>query len=261
MPQGGQGVRRPGLRDAAASSAPTRRCAASTCARRCPRRSPRRSRTCSPRSRSRSSSTSRCRTSLAARATVGEFASFITAMLMLLAPLKHLTEINEPLQRGLAAAESVFGLIDTPVEEDRGTVTLGRARGELALRGRELHLPDAHRAGARRHRPAGRARRDRRAGRRLGRRQDHAGQPAAALLRADARAASCSTATTSRRSRSRACAPTSRWSARTSCCSTTSIRANIAYGAHGRRERDATSIAAAEAAHAMELHPRDAARA
>ena len=46
------------------------------------------------RSRSRSSSTSRCRTRSRSRATVGEFASFITAMLMLLAPLKHLTEIN-----------------------------------------------------------------------------------------------------------------------------------------------------------------------
>ena len=69
--------------------------------------------------------------SLAARATMGEFASFITAMLMLLAPLKHLTEINAPLQRGLAAAESVFELVDTPIEEDRGTERLVRARGEI----------------------------------------------------------------------------------------------------------------------------------
>lgn len=68
---------------------------------------------------------------LATRTTVGEFASFITAMLMLLAPLKHLTEINTALQRGLAAAESVFAMIDTPVEEDTGTVSLPRARGEV----------------------------------------------------------------------------------------------------------------------------------
>ena len=69
---------------------------------------------------------------LAARTTVGEFASFITAMLMLLAPLKHLSEINTALQRGLAAAESVFGMIDAPIEEDRGSIPMGRARGELA---------------------------------------------------------------------------------------------------------------------------------
>ncbi len=65
------------------------------------------------------------------RATVGEFASFILAMLMLLAPLKHLTEINAPLQRGLAASESVFGMIDMPVEEDAGRVRICRARGEV----------------------------------------------------------------------------------------------------------------------------------
>jgi subfamily B ATP-binding cassette protein MsbA len=69
---------------------------------------------------------------LGTRATAGEFASFMTAMLMLLAPLKHLTEINAPLQRGLAAAESVFGLIDQPAEADRGTTVLARAKGEIA---------------------------------------------------------------------------------------------------------------------------------
>ncbi|HVJ11031.1 MAG TPA: ABC transporter transmembrane domain-containing protein, partial [Burkholderiales bacterium] len=68
---------------------------------------------------------------LASRATVGEFASFMTAMLMLLAPLKHLTEINNALQRGLASAESVFAMIDAPVEVDTGKVALGRARGEV----------------------------------------------------------------------------------------------------------------------------------
>ncbi len=73
--------------------------------------------------------------SLAARTTVGEFASFFTAMLMLFAPIKHLTQVNSALQRGLAAAESVFGTIDAPAEEDRGTVSLARARGEIAYEG------------------------------------------------------------------------------------------------------------------------------
>ena len=64
-------------------------------------------------------------------ATVGGFVSFITAMLMLLAPLKRLTDVNAPLQRGLAAAESVFSLIDEVVEDDRGRETLGRAQGDV----------------------------------------------------------------------------------------------------------------------------------
>jgi subfamily B ATP-binding cassette protein MsbA len=70
---------------------------------------------------------------LAAQTTVGEFASFFTAMLMLFAPIKHLTQVNSALQRGLAAAESVFGMIDAPIEEDGGTVVLARARGEIAF--------------------------------------------------------------------------------------------------------------------------------
>ena len=79
--------------------------------------------------------------SLAGRITVGEFASFFTAMLMLLAPLKHLTEINAPLQRGLAAAESVFELIDAPIEEDKGTRQLARASGEIEFQEVSLTYP------------------------------------------------------------------------------------------------------------------------
>jgi subfamily B ATP-binding cassette protein MsbA len=65
------------------------------------------------------------------RATVGEFVSFITAMLMLTAPLKRITGVNEPLQRGLAAAESVFELIDQAGEKDPGRDEIARARGEI----------------------------------------------------------------------------------------------------------------------------------
>ncbi|MBI5793278.1 MAG: lipid A export permease/ATP-binding protein MsbA [Rhodocyclales bacterium] len=70
--------------------------------------------------------------------TVGGFVSFITAMLLLLAPLKHLADINAPLQRGLAAAESVFRMLDEAAEVDQGTVTLGgagKARGEIEFAG------------------------------------------------------------------------------------------------------------------------------
>ena len=63
--------------------------------------------------------------------TVGGFVSFITAMLMLLAPLKRLAEVNGPLQRGLAAAEAVFALIDAPPERTNGKQLQGRAAGKL----------------------------------------------------------------------------------------------------------------------------------
>jgi subfamily B ATP-binding cassette protein MsbA len=69
--------------------------------------------------------------SSAAQTTVGGFVSFVTAMLMLLSPLKSVTDINGPLQRGLAAAESVFELIDETPEDDEGRETVERARGEV----------------------------------------------------------------------------------------------------------------------------------
>lgn len=75
--------------------------------------------------------------------TVGGFVSFITAMIMLLAPLKRLSDISESLQRGLAAAESIFALIDEKTEVDRGTLDLGRARGELAFQAVTFTYPRA----------------------------------------------------------------------------------------------------------------------
>ncbi len=60
--------------------------------------------------------------------TVGGFVSFMTAMLMLLAPVKRLTEVNAPLQRGLTSAENIFALLDQIPEEDRGTQVLPKGR-------------------------------------------------------------------------------------------------------------------------------------
>ena len=77
--------------------------------------------------------------------TVGGFVSFITAMLMLLAPLKHLADVNAPLQRGLAAAESVFTLLDETEEDDRGTRTLARAQGALRFEDVGFTYPQAER--------------------------------------------------------------------------------------------------------------------
>ncbi|MET0962074.1 MAG: lipid A export permease/ATP-binding protein MsbA [Noviherbaspirillum sp.] len=63
--------------------------------------------------------------------TVGDFVSFITAMLMLLTPLKRLAEVSGPLQRGLAASEAVFGLIDAAPERTTGQPLAQRAKGML----------------------------------------------------------------------------------------------------------------------------------
>lgn len=65
--------------------------------------------------------------------TVGEFLSFIAAMMMLTSPLKRITGVSVYLQNGLAAAESVFALLDTLSETDDGKVSTDRAKGEIAF--------------------------------------------------------------------------------------------------------------------------------
>ena len=69
--------------------------------------------------------------------TVGSFAAFITAMLLIVSPLKHLADINQPLQRGLTAAEMIFRLIDQPVEEERAEISnlkrLDQAKGDIVF--------------------------------------------------------------------------------------------------------------------------------
>lgn len=63
--------------------------------------------------------------------TAGDFMSFLTAMIMLFAPVKRITSINQSLQKGLAAAESVFGFLDEASEHDPGTRELKQPRGKL----------------------------------------------------------------------------------------------------------------------------------
>ena len=77
--------------------------------------------------------------------TVGSFVSFMTATLMLLSPLKRLTGVNASLQRGLAAAESVFSFIDEAPEEDGGTRSLGRAQGRIEFEHLSFSYPNTAR--------------------------------------------------------------------------------------------------------------------
>ncbi len=63
--------------------------------------------------------------------TVGGFVAFFTALGLLFSPIKRLTRINDPLQRGLAAAESIFALIDEAPETDTGTHASDRAAGRI----------------------------------------------------------------------------------------------------------------------------------
>ena len=82
--------------------------------------------------------------------TVGGFVSFITAMLMLLTPLKQLAEVNGPLQRGMAAAEEVFQLIDKTPERTGGKPLAGRCNGNIEFKDVSFAYP-GHQEPALRH--------------------------------------------------------------------------------------------------------------
>ena len=82
--------------------------------------------------------------------TVGGFVSFITAMLMLLTPLKQLAEVNGPLQRGMAAAEEVFQLIDKTPERTGGKPLTGRSSGRIEFKDVSFAYP-GHQEPALRH--------------------------------------------------------------------------------------------------------------
>ena len=66
--------------------------------------------------------------------TVGDFSGFITAMVLLMTPLKRLTNVNAMIQKGIAAAGSIFSLIDEKDEVDQGTLEAKRMEGFISFR-------------------------------------------------------------------------------------------------------------------------------
>ncbi len=77
--------------------------------------------------------------------TVGGFVSLMVAVGLLFSPLKSLTSINQPLQRGLAAAQTVFALVDEPPELDSGTRVLERVEGRIRFDRVSFHYPNTER--------------------------------------------------------------------------------------------------------------------
>jgi ATP-binding cassette, subfamily B, bacterial MsbA len=76
--------------------------------------------------------------------TVGEFTAYVTAMLMLVSPIKHLSDSTAPLLRGIRALERGIELIENSPEERGGPFAPdgGRARGEIVLHGVSLAYRD-----------------------------------------------------------------------------------------------------------------------
>ncbi|MGC3871975.1 lipid A export permease/ATP-binding protein MsbA [Halomonas sp. GXIMD04776] len=72
---------------------------------------------------------------LMANMTAGEFVAFITAASLMAKPVKQLTEINSEIQKGLAASQELFGLLEVPPETDNGEIIPGRLEGRVRFEG------------------------------------------------------------------------------------------------------------------------------
>jgi subfamily B ATP-binding cassette protein MsbA len=75
--------------------------------------------------------------------TVGGFASFITAMLMLVSPIKHLSEVTGSLTRGVTSLERGLDLLKDTPDEHQGTHTAAKVRGEIRFDNISLQYPSA----------------------------------------------------------------------------------------------------------------------
>ncbi len=66
--------------------------------------------------------------------TAGQFIAFFSAMMLMLQPVRRITNVNATLQRGVAGADSLFAIIDEEDERDHGTVDVERVRGNVSFR-------------------------------------------------------------------------------------------------------------------------------
>ena len=82
-------------------------------------------------------------------ATVGSFVAFVTTMLQMVAPVKHLSDVTAQLTRGMVALERGLELLDHSPPENGGTHDAGRARGDIALHGVTLSYRDDQQAALR----------------------------------------------------------------------------------------------------------------
>jgi subfamily B ATP-binding cassette protein MsbA len=82
---------------------------------------------------------------LRGEASPGELVAYITAAGLLPKPIRQLSEVSSTIQKGVAAAESIFEQLDTPPEADSGTVSRERVSGRLEVRDLSFRYPGGER--------------------------------------------------------------------------------------------------------------------
>lgn len=79
------------------------------------------------------------------QSSTGEFVGYLTAAFLLPRPIRQLTEINGDIQKGIAAAESLFDVLDEPTEQNDGTYQIDRCKGTLEFKNVSFKYPGANR--------------------------------------------------------------------------------------------------------------------
>lgn len=75
--------------------------------------------------------------------TIGEFVSFITALLMTISPMRHLTDVYQPVTGALITARGAFDLVNAPIEPDNGTKEMPTSRGDIEFTDLKVHYEGA----------------------------------------------------------------------------------------------------------------------
>ncbi len=75
--------------------------------------------------------------------TIGEFVSFITALLMTISPMRHLTDVYQPVTGALITARGAFELVNAPIEPDNGSRDMPVSRGDIEFRDVTVHYEGA----------------------------------------------------------------------------------------------------------------------
>ena len=78
------------------------------------------------------------------KASVGEFVGYLTAAFLLPRPIRQLSDANGEIQKGIAAAESLFEILDEPGEPDTGNYQTGKSQGALEFRNLSFRYPGAN---------------------------------------------------------------------------------------------------------------------
>ena len=149
---------------------------------------------------------------MAGRLSAGGFVALMLAMMAIIPALKQLTNVQNMLQRGVASAERLFGVLDADDEVDDGTRPLARAQGLIEFRNVSARYPGQAQPALDDisfDRAAGHGHRDRRP---LRQRQVDAGQADPALLRTRGRRDPARRPSAAANTGSPTCAARSRWS-------------------------------------------------